>query len=261
MKKSPFSTTITIIAVLTLANFLTGTKPVNAELSASEWQLTVTGLVEHTLNLFMTELQNLPQTTVNATLYCVDKPSYAVAQGSWAGVKLWYLLEEAGVSPHAVKVAFVADDGYKTDLTLETAKRADVIVAYQKDGLPLSEKLRLVVPGKWGYKWIAMLTRIELVNFDFKGTWESQGYTDSADITEGSRKPNPIPSFLRPRNVAPTSPNQSSAPNSLTPNATELPTTPSQSPSVITDEKAFRVSNGLACSGAFSFGCDHCSAV
>jgi DMSO/TMAO reductase YedYZ molybdopterin-dependent catalytic subunit len=237
MKKSPFFAAITIIVVLNLASFLAGAKSVNAESSGSDWHLTVTGLVEHPLNLSMTEMQEWPQTTVNAALYCVDKPSYAVAQGNWIGVRLWYLLEEAGVLPNAVKVAFVADDGYTTDLTLETAKREDVIIAYQKDGLPLSEKLRLVVPGKWGYKWIAMLIRIELVNFDSKGTWESQGYTDSADITEGPRKPISTPNFLAPKNVAPTSPSQSSAPTSPTPNATERPTTPSQSPLAVTDEK------------------------
>jgi hypothetical protein len=38
--------------------------------------------------------------------------------------------------------------------------------------------LRLVVPGKWGYKWISRLTEISLVDFDFKGTYESQGYSD-----------------------------------------------------------------------------------
>ena len=64
--------------------------------------------------------------------------------------------------------------------------REDIILAYEKDGERLSEKTRLVVPGKWGYKWISQLTRIELVNYDFKGFWESRGYSDEADITSSS---------------------------------------------------------------------------
>jgi DMSO/TMAO reductase YedYZ molybdopterin-dependent catalytic subunit len=95
-------------------------------------------------------------------------------------------LETAGVSPDAVKVAFYASDGYSTDLPVETARREDVILAYEKDGVPLSEKLRLVVPGKWGYKWISQVTDIELVDYDFKGFWESRGYSDTADIAEGT---------------------------------------------------------------------------
>jgi hypothetical protein len=43
----------------------------------------------------------------------------------------------------------------------------------------------LVVPGKWGYKWISQLTVIELVNYDFLGRWESAGYSDEADISSG----------------------------------------------------------------------------
>jgi DMSO/TMAO reductase YedYZ molybdopterin-dependent catalytic subunit len=61
--------------------------------------------------------------------------------------------------------------------------RDNVIVAYEKDGILLPDKLRLVVPGWWGYKWIKMLVGIELVNYDFKGTYESRGYPDNAEIT------------------------------------------------------------------------------
>jgi DMSO/TMAO reductase YedYZ molybdopterin-dependent catalytic subunit len=125
----------------------------------------------------------MPKTTVNAVLYCVDYPSSPVAQGNWTGVKLNLLLEEAGISSGAVKVAFTATDGYTTDLTVQTAMRQDIIIAYQLNGQSLSEGLRLVVPGKWGYKWISGIGQIELVNFDFKGFWESRGYSDEADIS------------------------------------------------------------------------------
>jgi DMSO/TMAO reductase YedYZ molybdopterin-dependent catalytic subunit len=64
--------------------------------------------------------------------------------------------------------------------------REDVIVAYERDGVPLDEKLRLVLPGKWGYKWISRLTHIELVDYDFTGLWEGRGYSDEADIPADS---------------------------------------------------------------------------
>jgi DMSO/TMAO reductase YedYZ molybdopterin-dependent catalytic subunit len=240
MKKSSFSTTIIIIAVLTVASFA-ATNPANAQSNPSEWQLSVTGLVADPFNLALSELQALPQTTVNAVLYCVDSPGYVVAQGNWTGVKLWVLLAQAGVSQDAVKVAFYAADGYATDLTLTTAKRDDVIIAYQKDGLPLSESLRLVVPGKWGYKWIAQLTRIELVNFDFKGMWESQGYTDTADITEGSPMPATGPDLQEPYRYPSPSPSPSVAPASPSPSPSVSPAVPSPSPTpvAVADAKAF----------------------
>ena len=94
----------------------------------------------------------------------------------------------AGVSDDAVKVAFYATDGYSTDLTLETALRPDILIAYKKDGEFISKSkegyppLQLVVPGKYGYKWIQYLTHMEAVNYDYLGTWERRGYSDEADF-------------------------------------------------------------------------------
>lgn len=150
----------------------------------TQWQLNVTGLVENPLNLSWTEIVAMPKSTVNAALICVDFPGTILMQGNWTGVKLGTLLEEAKPLPNAIKVAFFAADGYSTDLTMETAMKDSIILAYEKDGEPLNDS-RLVVPGKWGYKWISQLIRIELVDFNFLGKWESQGYSDEADIGSG----------------------------------------------------------------------------
>ena len=186
MKKTSFSTVIPIMLLMLVAvSSGSGLNlTVYAESESSEWQLTITGLVEQPLNLSLTELAAMPQTTVYAEIICVGNPNNTVVEGNWVGVRLGFLLETAGVSPDAVKVAFHASDGYSTDLTVEDAKREDIILAYEKDGVPLEETLRLVVPGKWGYKWIHHVTVIELVDYDFLGLWESHGYTDTADIAE-----------------------------------------------------------------------------
>jgi DMSO/TMAO reductase YedYZ molybdopterin-dependent catalytic subunit len=202
--KKVFSAATTIIAIVLVAAFSSSgsTSFAYADSSSTEWRLSVSGLVEQSLNLSLTELAAMPQTTVNAAIICVDFPGNVVEQGNWTGVSLWLLLETAGISCNAVKVAFYATDGYSTDLSLETAKRADIILAYAKDGAPLGETLRLVVPGKWGYKWISQVTRIELVDYDFKGFWESRGYSDTADISESSPS-NPDSSYPNPNGVAP----------------------------------------------------------
>ena len=148
----------------------------------SEWTLLVDGLVESPANLSYSKILTMPKTTVDAELYCVDNPHSAVAEGNWTGVRLSLILEMAGVSSEAVKVVFGSDDGYNSDLPVSTAMRGDMIIAYGLNNQSLPEKLRLVVPGKWGYKWVSRLAHIELVNYDFKGTWESQGYSDEANI-------------------------------------------------------------------------------
>lgn len=145
------------------------------------WTLVIDGLVQTPLNLTLDDILAMPSHTVFARLFCVSFPSIPAEQGNWTGVTLEFLLEEAGVSPDAVKVAFYASDGFSTDLTVTTAMRGDIILAYEKDGQPL-EEVRLVVPGKFGYKWIMSLIHIELVDYDFLGTYERSGYTDEADI-------------------------------------------------------------------------------
>jgi len=148
----------------------------------AEWTLVVDGLVRAPLSLTFDDLVAMPTSTVYSKLYCVGAPSTPLAEGNWTGVRLGLIVEEAGVSREAVKVAFYADDGFSTDLTVTTAMRDDIILAYERDGEPLTEDVRLVVPCKWGYKWISGPTHIELVDYDFLGTYESSGWPDEAEI-------------------------------------------------------------------------------
>ena len=150
-----------------------------------EWSLLVDGFVQRPLNLTLNELVAMPRSTVYAELYClpaVGSSGVLVDHGNWTGVRLELVLEKAGVSPQAVKVAFYAEDGFTTDLTVTTAMREDTVLAYEKDGKPLPEKLRLAVPNMWGYKWIKWLIHIEVVDYDFKGRYESRGFPDNAEI-------------------------------------------------------------------------------
>jgi DMSO/TMAO reductase YedYZ molybdopterin-dependent catalytic subunit len=171
------------LLVLLLGNSLEPLRSPFENMHTSELRLIVDGLVQQPLNLTFDELANMPKSTVSAELYCVDNPKIPVVRGNWTGVRLGFLLQEAGISNAAVKAAFYAIDGYKTDLTISTAFHENIITAFERDGGLLPEGLRLVAPGKWGYKWISGLTHIQLVNYDFKGTWESRGYSDEADVT------------------------------------------------------------------------------
>lgn len=149
-------------------------------------RLLVEGLVQRPLNLSLGEIMAMPRSTVNSELYCLPfahaQTGVLVDSGNWTGVRLGFVLEEARISPEAVKVAFYADDGFTTDLTIAKAMGEDVILAYEKNGESLPEELRLAAPGMWGYKWVKWLIRIEVVDYDFKGTYESRGFPDNAEI-------------------------------------------------------------------------------
>jgi hypothetical protein len=196
MKKSFPSILIILIMIGSfLTSFSSASISAYADSTDSTWKLNVSGLVNQSFSFTLTDLEAMPQTTVATALICVDFPNTVVAQGNWTGVRLWTLLNEVGVSPEAIKVAFYANDGYSTDLAVAVAKSDNIILATVKDGVPLNEVLRLVVPGHWGYKWIAQVVKIELVNYDFQGKWETLGYSDDGIITPSSqRDTHPFPS-------------------------------------------------------------------
>ncbi|NJE10515.1 molybdopterin-dependent oxidoreductase [Thermococcus sp. MAR1] len=145
----------------------------------------VTGLVERPYNITYDELSKLPSKEVEAALYCVGEPGKVRKNGTWKGVPLKTVLELAKPTGGTYKVALYASDGFTTDFYLDTVMRdEDIIIAYELNGELITP--RIVAPGRWGYKWIKYLTKIELVSYDFKGTWESAGYPDDAYITDQS---------------------------------------------------------------------------
>ncbi|MDH5375638.1 MAG: molybdopterin-dependent oxidoreductase [Candidatus Bathyarchaeota archaeon] len=184
--KIPFIA-VTIVAIVTACILLSQSSFPRQNTSAEhpDWNLLVDGLVQHPLNLSLKEIVTMPRRTISAELYCLPSPEGSgvlVDSGNWTGVSLRFMLEKAGVLPEAVKVAFYAEDGFTTDLAMSPALGEDILLAYEKEGEPLHQKLRLVVPGRWGYKWIYLLNRIELVDYDFLGTYESRGFPDRAEI-------------------------------------------------------------------------------
>jgi hypothetical protein len=235
MNKTQFSAlTAIILAALAFTVSTVYFPTVQGENSTPSWQLTITGLVEPSLNLTLSDIMAMPQTSEYAPLFCVDFPNTIVTAGNWTGVKLSYVLQQANVSDDAIKVAFHASDGYSTDLSIQTVMQDNIILAYQIDGIPLTEILRLVVPEHWGYKWISSLSSIELVNYDYLGKWETNGYPDEAVITTTARG-NPVNQFNLPIITQTPIPSPLTTPNNttLSPTDSALSTTTTTSPSPI----------------------------
>jgi hypothetical protein len=163
---------------------------------APPYDLVISGLVDHPINFTYSELQQFPMVSEYAAIQCVGggRPqSY-----NWTGVPLFFLLSMTGVSANATKVAFYARDGFSTDLTIEKSLHPTTLIALQADGIMLSDSngypYRLVAPCKYGYKWAKWVTKIEVVDYDFKGTYEGAGYPDEADIP-GYTLPSSTPPF------------------------------------------------------------------
>ncbi|RFU36903.1 oxidoreductase [Actinomadura logoneensis] len=139
----------------------------------------VDGLVARPHGYSPGELAALPQTRLRRDFQCVT--GWRVPHVEWAGVALPDLLDAVGVSPRARAVRFHSFDGaYTESLTLEQARRRDVLVATSMQGGPVGHDhggpVRLLVAPMYGYKSLKWLGRIELTETVHPGYWEERGY-------------------------------------------------------------------------------------
>ena len=163
---------------------------VQPDIDITEWRLEVTGLVDNPLVLTYEEILELPSVTQVTHLQCVMGDLEGT--GEWTGVPLKYILEMAQYKENTVSVIFYAADEYFSSIDIETARREDTILAYKMNGVTLPKEhgypLRLVIPGKLGYKWVKWLVRIELVDYEFEGYWESRGYSNIGDTPKAKSR-------------------------------------------------------------------------
>ncbi len=145
----------------------------------ADYSLKVTGLVERPYTLSYDDLVALPATMLTKDFQCVT--GWRVPNVHWTGVRLRDLLDRAVVKPTGKALRFTSFDGeYTESLTLDQARRDDVIVAYNMDGKPLSSDhggpARLYVAPMYGYKSCKWLDTIEVVDHVIPGYWEENGY-------------------------------------------------------------------------------------
>jgi DMSO/TMAO reductase YedYZ molybdopterin-dependent catalytic subunit len=159
----------------------------------NRWSLTVDGLVERPLTLDYEAIQRLPSVSDFYTLQCISNPVGGDLWGNahWTGIRLADLMAQAGLKPGIRKVVFHAADDYTDSIVLERALNTGAILAYEMNGAPLEKQhgypARLLIPNIYGMKNVKWITRIELVDYDFKGYWMQRGWDDAAPYKTSSR--------------------------------------------------------------------------
>ena len=152
------------------------------------YTLSVTGLVGNPLEYTYDEIiSNYPSQKKIVTLHCVEGWSVRI---QWEGIILRELLSEARHMPEAKVIIFHAADGYTTSFPVEYIMEKDIIMAHKMNDVTLPPErgfpFQLVAESKWGYKWIKWITKIECSDDeDYKGYWESRGYSNEADLDKG----------------------------------------------------------------------------
>ncbi|MGW8794397.1 molybdopterin-dependent oxidoreductase [Streptomyces althioticus] len=146
---------------------------------ARSYRLTVDGLVDRPASYALADLKALPQTRLVRDVQCVT--GWRVPGTPFEGVRLSRLLDAAGVRPTARAVRFTCFDGtYSESLTLDQARRADVLVALRMRDEDIGHghggPARLYVAPMYFYKSAKWLSGITVTDAVEPGYWELRGY-------------------------------------------------------------------------------------
>lgn len=157
--------------------------------AAADWTMTVGGLVGSAATLSMKDLRQLPQTGLTRDFQCVT--GWRVSQVPWSGVLVRDLLREVKADSAAGALRITSFDGvYDESLTIDQAKRDDVLIATSMYGKPVSHErggpVRLIVAPMYGYKSLKWLGGLEVQAEVTPGYWEQRGYDVDAWVGQSN---------------------------------------------------------------------------
>ncbi len=149
------------------------------KIDPAKFTLMIGGEVANPLSLKMTDIHQLPLTSMVIRQVCVEGWA-AIVQ--WGGVRLRDLISLAQPQPGAKYVYFQSADGYYESWDLASVVHPQTLLAYQMNGQPLPAEngapLRLAAPIKLGYKQSKWVTEVIFTSklLPKRGYWEDLGY-------------------------------------------------------------------------------------
>jgi DMSO/TMAO reductase YedYZ molybdopterin-dependent catalytic subunit len=130
----------------------------------ADWTLQVGGEVGTPLAVSYQELVEMPQTELSDIL--MERSEGEDTTGSWSGVALTNLLDEAGAPADYASITAIASDGYAIEIP--RAELEGAIVALKEEGEWIAEAdpdhgpIRLVCPHTPANRWVFQLTDLEV---------------------------------------------------------------------------------------------------
>src|SRR4029077_20272178 len=145
------------------------------------------------------ELQKLPGHTVHCDIHCVTQ--WSRFDNDFGGVAVSELLQRAKVRPSAHFVLVHAAPDYTTNLPLADLDRPRNLIALSWAGEPLTAEhggpARLLVPHLYLWKSAKWVTGFQLLEEDYPGFWEQNGYHMRGDPWHEERYGRPDHSRMR----------------------------------------------------------------
>jgi DMSO/TMAO reductase YedYZ molybdopterin-dependent catalytic subunit len=153
------------------------------------WRFSVSGAVERPLTLSWKELEALPHRETVCDIHCVTR--WSRYDNRFEGIPVQAVLQQAGPRPQARFVLVHAEQGFTTNLPLDDLDRPANLLALHHDGEPLAPEhggpVRLLVPLLYFWKSAKWVRGLELLEEDYPGFWEQNGYHMRGDPWEEER--------------------------------------------------------------------------
>ncbi len=171
----------------------------------ANWRFEVRGAVARPYSLDWSELLALPRQETTCDIHCVTR--WSRFDNRFAGVPVRTLLERAGVDPAARYVLVHAEHGFTTNLPLADLDQPANLLALSHNGEDLTPEhggpVRLLVPQLYFWKSAKWVRGFELLEDDYPGFWEQNGYHMRGDPGAEERYSRPDPARMRRGGRAP----------------------------------------------------------
>lgn len=176
------------------------------KISADDYRLRITGLVERPLEFTLAELKNREKFEIDAGFECGGNVHNIfhglIGNAKWGGVRLSDLLNDAGVQDAGIEAVFYGADvgaeniratdveqAFARSMHIDDAMRSDIMVAYEMNGVPLpiyhGAPVRLLVPGWYGIANVKWLEHIHLQDRRYMGRFMARDYVTLSKIDVG----------------------------------------------------------------------------
>jgi DMSO/TMAO reductase YedYZ molybdopterin-dependent catalytic subunit len=147
------------------------------KLSAADYRLELSGLIEDKRPWSVEQLHALPQESQITRHVCIEGWSMI---GKWSGARLGDFLKRVGADLSARYVGFQCADGYYDSIDMPTALHPQTIMAFSFADQTLPAKygypFKVRIPTKLGHKNPKWVTTIYVTNRFPSGFWGDRGY-------------------------------------------------------------------------------------
>ncbi len=163
------------------------------------WRFTVEGAVAEPFTLTWREFEALPRAETLCDIHCVTR--WSRYDNLFEGVAVTALLERARPRPEATHVLVHAEQGFTTNVPLADLARPGNLLALRHNGSALEPEhggpVRLLIPHLYFWKSAKWVRGFEILEEDYPGFWEQNGYHMRGEPWAEERYGRPDPARMR----------------------------------------------------------------